>query len=495
MAIAKNGKKTETKKTSAVKEKPVAKKGVSGAASSQKSIAAEEKPLKTAKAKAEKPLKTEKKTNTARSAKTAAPEKKNNKTAKMPEADTVKKEEILKTVKASSAAAKPKTADTAEVKERLGVKKTLTSRPKSSGPSKIEKNGAASGAAVKTEKKAKTPAGAKAKTAIKKAAAEKNSSKVQKREVKKVVVKTPLAKPETMNVISSDVENLYGKHYIINTAQELPESYGKNRLITLVRDPEWIYTFWDVAGETITEVKNTMGAKEFNDAKRILRLYDGGEAGSYSDIELTDTASSWYVHVKPEARYVLELGYRSKTGDFYKVASSNDVAMPSQNVSEHNDEKWMVKDGVFEKIYELSGGSQLGMSSADIMQAMARGMKPEEFSQLISRGISSETLSSQFAAEKAREEQEVKKQRKFWMVLNTELIVYGATEPDASVTLMGKPVKLRPDGTFSIRMALPDGDVDIPAIGVSADKIDEITITPEVHKRTHYSKAEKESAL
>jgi len=135
------------------------------------------------------------------------------------------------------------------------------------------------------------------------------------------------------------------------------------------------------------------------------------------------------------------------------------------------------------------------MSSADIMQAMARGMKPEEFSQLISRGISSETLSSQFAAEKAREEQEVKKQRKFWMVLNTELIVYGATEPDASVTLMDKPIKLRPDGTFSIRMALPDGDVDIPAVGVSADKIDKITITPEVHKRTHYSKAEKESAL
>ncbi|OQA80937.1 MAG: hypothetical protein BWY32_00624 [bacterium ADurb.Bin243] len=494
MAIAKNGKKNETKKTSAVKEKSAEKKGVSGAASSRKSIAAEEKPLKTAKAKAEKPLKTEKKI-TAKSAKTAAPEKKKINAAKMPEPETVKKEEILKTVKASSAAVKTKTADTAEVKERVGVKKTLTSRPKSSGPAKTEKNGAVSKTAVKDEKKSKTPAGAKAKTAIKKTAAEKSPSKVQKREVKKVVVKTPLAKPEAMNVISSDVENLYGKHYIINTAQELPESYGKNRLITLVRDPEWIYTFWDVAGETITEIKNTMGAKEFNDAKRILRLYDGGEAGNYSDIELTDTASSWYIHVKPEARYVLELGYRSKTGDFYKMASSNDVAMPSQRVSEHSDEKWMVKDGVFEKIYELSGGSQLGMSSADIMQAMARGMKPEEFSQLISRGISSETLSSQFAAEKAREEQEVKKQRKFWMVLNTELIVYGATEPDASVTLMDKPIKLRPDGTFSIRMALPDGDVDIPAVGVSADKIDKITITPEVHKRTHYSKAEKESAL
>jgi len=82
MAIAKNGKKNETKKTSAVKEKSAEKKGVSGAASSRKSIAAEEKPLKTAKAKAEKPLKTEKKI-TAKSAKTAAPEKKKINAAKI----------------------------------------------------------------------------------------------------------------------------------------------------------------------------------------------------------------------------------------------------------------------------------------------------------------------------------------------------------------------------------------------------------------------------
>ncbi|EKD68883.1 MAG: hypothetical protein ACD_47C00386G0001 [uncultured bacterium] len=44
-------------------------------------------------------------------------------------------------------------------------------------------------------------------------------------------------------------------------------------------------------------------------------------------------------------------------------------------------------------------------------------------------------------------------------------------------------------------MALPDTDIDIPAVGVSADKIDEITIMPEVHKRTHYSKKEKELSL
>ena len=403
----------------------------------------------------------------------------------------------VKEIKSKPAQLKP--AGKTEAKERTGVKKTISTKGKTSGEAKNKKPVLKSKPAVKAEAKHEKTAGLKAKKtaqiAAKKAASEKASAKPAAREVKKVVVKTPLSKPEVMNVTSADVENLYGKHYIINTAQELPETYGKNRLITLVRDPEWIYTFWDVATETIAGIKKSMGSKEFDESKRIIRVYDGETGHSYSDIELTDTASSWYIHVKPDAAYVLELGYRSKRGEFYKVASSNDVAMPPAGVSAENDEKWMVKDGVFEKIYELSGGAQLGMSSADIMQAIARGMKPEEFSQLITRGVSSETLSSQFAAEKAREVEVTKKQRKFWMVLNTELIVYGATEPDASVTLMGKPVRLRPDGTFSIRMALPDTDIDIPAVGVSADKVDEITITPEVHKRTHYSKKEKELSL
>lgn len=381
-----------------------------------------------------------------------------------------------------------------EAKERIGVKKNLTTKKNSSGPA-VKAEAIAKPAATAAKKSAAAAAAAKAAKKPAAKAPEKASSKPAAREVKKVVVKTPQAKPEAMNVTSADVENLYGKHYIINTAQELPDTYGKNRLITLVRDPEWIYTFWDVATETIAGVRKSMGAQEFSVAKRVIRVYEGDGGANYSDIELTDTASSWYIHVKPDAAYVLELGYRSRSGEFYKVAASNDVAMPPAGVSAEGDEKWMVKDGVFEKIYELSGGSQLGMSSADIMQAMARGMKPEEFSQLITRGVSSETLSSQFAAEKAREEENVKKQRKFWMVLNTELIVYGATEPDASVTLMGRPVKLRPDGTFSVRMALPDTDIDIPAVGVSADKVDEITITPEVHKRTHYSRKEKELAL
>jgi hypothetical protein len=46
----------------------------------------------------------------------------------------------------------------------------------------------------------------------------------------------------------------------------------------------------------------------------------------------------------------------------------------------------------------------------------------------------------------------------FWFNVNADLVVYGATEPDARVTIGGRPIQLRPDGSFSYRFTLPDGE-------------------------------------
>ncbi|MGQ9869776.1 DUF4912 domain-containing protein [Leptodesmis sp.] len=59
--------------------------------------------------------------------------------------------------------------------------------------------------------------------------------------------------------------------------------------------------------------------------------------------------------------------------------------------------------------------------------------------------------------------------RKFWLVADAELIVYGATEPDAIVTIGGRPIKLNPDGTFRFRMSFQDGLIDYPIMAVAAD--------------------------
>ncbi|HUC86467.1 MAG TPA: DUF4912 domain-containing protein [Candidatus Acidoferrales bacterium] len=67
---------------------------------------------------------------------------------------------------------------------------------------------------------------------------------------------------------------------------------------------------------------------------------------------------------------------------------------------------------------------------------------------------------------------QAQKPKGFWFNVNAELVIYGATEPDANVTLGGHQIKLRSDGTFSFRFALPDGKYDLPAIAISPDGTD-----------------------
>ena len=62
--------------------------------------------------------------------------------------------------------------------------------------------------------------------------------------------------------------------------------------------------------------------------------------------------------------------------------------------------------------------------------------------------------------------------RGFWFNVNAELIVYGSTEPDAAVTIGGRPIRLRPDGSFSFRFALPDGQYELPVAASSADGVE-----------------------
>jgi hypothetical protein len=76
--------------------------------------------------------------------------------------------------------------------------------------------------------------------------------------------------------------------------------------------------------------------------------------------------------------------------------------------------------------------------------------------------------------------------RKFWFKVNAELIIYGATEPDAKVTVADRPVKLRPDGTFSFRFALPDGRYALPALAASADGVEAREAILEFSRTTDY---------
>lgn len=59
--------------------------------------------------------------------------------------------------------------------------------------------------------------------------------------------------------------------------------------------------------------------------------------------------------------------------------------------------------------------------------------------------------------------------RDFFMHVNAEVIFYGGTHPDAKVSVDGKDIMVRPDGTFRYHFVLPDGEFEIPIVATSPD--------------------------
>jgi len=254
-----------------------------------------------------------------------------------------------------------------------------------------------------------------------------------------------------------------------------PEKYGYDHIILLVRDPYWTHAYWEITSETIDRIWRENGEEAMRSAKMVLRVKDIHNAtpekpNSYLDIEVAPGAKNWYISVmKPNTSYCVEIGYLLISGRFLMITRSNYVTTPRAGVSEVLDEEWMSLD-YYDKIYALSGGLNLGLSSAELRKRMK-----EKMEQWITSGVPG----SMFSPWKKKYEE-----RKFFLWVEAELIVYGATMPDAKLTIQGIPKKLNPDGTFTARFALPNGIQNIPVTAVSADNIEKQTVTPIVTRET-----------
>ncbi len=72
----------------------------------------------------------------------------------------------------------------------------------------------------------------------------------------------------------------------------------------------------------------------------------------------------------------------------------------------------------------------------------------------------------------------------FWFTVNAELMIHGATEPGAAVTVDGRPIQLRPDGTFSLHHLFPDGSYHLPLTAVSVDGRDKRAVELHFQRQT-----------
>src|SRR5262249_2916243 len=152
------------------------------------------------------------------------------------------------------------------------------------------------------------------------------------------------------------------------------------------------------------------------------------------DIHTPGACKNGTRHRRPPPRsYRVDIGYLSPSGKFYILARSNVVTTPRAGVSDVIDENWSdIDPQQADRIYAMSGGFDPGASSLELKQLFEERLRRP----LASPAITSFGSGGLMIGGRAR---------KFWFQIDAELIVYGATEPNARVTLQGEPIKLRPD--------------------------------------------------
>ena len=228
--------------------------------------------------------------------------------------------------------------------------------------------------------------------------AKKNVRKPVRKNVRKTVKKSAkppskLRRPKLKNIPSPQLaavvraENFMAPQFHSEPADlRLPASYGEDKLALLVRDPWWLFAYWEVTPTRQEEVVREVKRSGHRSWKTVLRVYDVTQSSleksrSFFDIELNFYTDNWYIDVgQPDREWMAQIGLRAANGSFFALVSSNRVRTPSFGISDVLDEEWMLPEDVYYQLIGMSGlNAQQG--SMDI-----RKMLEKYLSRLVSSG-------------------------------------------------------------------------------------------------------------
>ena len=271
----------------------------------------------------------------------------------------------------------------------------------------------------------------------------------------------------------------------------LPEAYGTRKLLLTARDPHWLYAHWDLTPEQQRQY-NALSA----DHHLVVRVAPGTTgARPLTDVHVHPESRHWFIHTeRAETRYVAELGYYRPGRQWVMIATSPAAVTPPDTVSTDETMRYatipaqvrltplaaLAKQGVPADLPPPDAARERALAEVINRQVMRQDLgSSAEIPELVRGQGEQEVSASQLAlsaaptveAERVSSPLGAVEQRPkgFWFTINAELVLYGATEPDASVTVGGRPILLRPDGTFSCRYSLPDGAHTVTVSALSAE--------------------------
>lgn len=293
--------------------------------------------------------------------------------------------------------------------------------------------------------------------------------------------------------------------------ESLPASYDTGRLLLMARDPKWLCVQWDVSSDQIERIKSL--AKGLTAE---LRIYSGAARKELVRrvpiVVPQKRRGTWFVEVpRSDELYVAEIGYQEKPDKWVCMTTSALVRTPPTARSQEAayEVATIPLDEPMRPLHRPAPEHRAGEAAPRLSPVPAPGfpatvvplIEEELMPPVVGGQPSSLAFSPQapFGAQAGPEAPSSiavarpaqAERRGFWLNLNVELVVYGATDPRASFKVSGQPVRLRPDGTFSFRFSLPDGEHELNIEATAPDGSDKRSARLTFHRRTtHEGKVE-----
>jgi hypothetical protein len=280
---------------------------------------------------------------------------------------------------------------------------------------------------------------------------------------------------------------------------ELPESYGSRRLFLTARDPRWLYAYWDFTWQQLRDAE-----QESPSGQIFLQVFIPGRERIHQ-IHIFPGSREWYLPVhRPATPFQAELGYYRHDGSFNALSVSDEVSTPRDDPSPNCEVQFVTIPFhySFRQLFDLVAGQlRPGESLAHALSRLQNEGYPLPFAYALRRvvptGVADRILdylggelvlrtrvgSLEITETLRRRLEELSSShtpssltsgalghdRTFAMHVNAELILYGGTTPGSQVTVDGRSISLRPDGTFSYHFVFPDGQFHIPIQATAPD--------------------------
>lgn len=251
----------------------------------------------------------------------------------------------------------------------------------------------------------------------------------------------------------------------------------RDRMVLMVRGPHWLHVFWELTARSISRSQAALG-QEWHGARPTLRLIEleSGLNASPSERVVREIAvhggvKNWFIDIREPHRYRCEIGYLAVSGRFHALVRSNAVSMPHSPQGDTLDAHWGEIVDDCERIYAMSGGFSAEHSSTELQ---------ELFEERLRRPMGPPAARSSGAEDEEGEDGVPA----FELEVDAEMVVYGVTQPGAYLTLQGEPVKVHADGTFRVRVDMPNRRQVLPIVASTADGASRQMVVMAVERNT-----------